>query len=160
MKENRERCLTAGMDDYISKPVRANELLAIVERTASRFSLERRAAEVVSTGNVLDENALLAGVRGDRTLLAELISLFREDSRGMFEDMEETIKHKDALTLASSAHAFVGSLGNFASGEAYETARELEQLARNGQLQDCGTLFASLVERTRRLEDSLSAFRR
>ena len=140
MKEDRERCLDAGMDDYISKPVRATELLAIVERTAARFSLERREEEVVSTDDVLDENALLAGVRGDRTLLLELISLFREDSGVMLEDMKEAIQQKDARALASTAHAFVGSLGNFASGEAYETARELEQRARDDPLQDWGTI--------------------
>ena len=155
MKEDRELCLDAGMDDYISKPVRANDLLAIVERTAVP---ERRSEDFLATGDVFDENALLAGVRGDRALLSELISLFHEDSSGMLEDMEEAIKHRDAPALASSAHAFVGSLGNFASGEAYETARTIEQRAREGQLQDCGTLFAFLVEQTRRLQDRLSTF--
>ena len=158
MKEDRELCLDAGMDDYISKPVRANDLLAIVERTAVQFSPERRSEDFLATGDVFDENALLAGVRGDRTLLSELISLFHEDSSGMLEDMEEAIKHQDAPALASSAHAFVGSLGNFASGEAYETARTIELRAREGQLRDCGTLFAFLVEQTRRLQDRLSAF--
>ena len=76
----------------------------------------------------------------------------------MLEDMEEAIKQRDAPSLAASAHAFVGSLGNFASGEAYETARAIEQLARDGQSQECATLFAFLVEQTRRLEDRLSAF--
>ncbi|GMR22318.1 MAG: hypothetical protein BMS9Abin37_0658 [Acidobacteriota bacterium] len=159
MKEDRELCLDAGMDDYISKPVRANELLAIVGRTAAQFSVERRSERVVTTGKVFDESALLAGVRGDRALLSELISLFHEDSGDMLEDMEEAIKQQDARTLASSAHVFVGSLGNFASGEAYETARRIERLAREGQLQDCGTLFAFLVEQTRRLEDRLGAFK-
>ncbi len=158
MKEDRELCLDAGMDDYISKPVRASELMAIVERTAAQFCVERRSEEVVATDKVFDESALLAGVRGDRALLSELISLFHEDSSEMLEDMEEAIKQQDAPNLASSAHAFVGSLGNFASGEAYETAREIERLARQGRLQNCATLFAFLVEQTRRLEDRLGVF--
>jgi PAS domain S-box-containing protein len=157
--EDRQRCLEAGMDDYISKPVRANELLAIVERTATRFSLARRVpAPASEPRDELDEGALLAGVRGDRALLLELIALFREDASGMLADMEQAISREDVRALATSAHAFVGSLGNFVNEGAYETARELERLARAGQLQDCVPVFTTLVDQTRRLELQLSAF--
>ncbi len=158
-QEGRERCLGAGMDDYISKPVRANELLAIVERTATRFSLARRTeTPPPEDGDLIDETALLAGVRGDRALLLELIALFREDSSDMLGDMKEAIRQQDGGALASSAHAFVGSLGNFVDGGAYDTARELERLARAGLLQKCPPVFATLLDQTRRLELELSAF--
>lgn len=159
LDEDRQRCLEAGMDDYISKPVRANELLAIVERTAERFSLTRRADESPSherTG--LDEKKLLAGVRGDRALLQELIGLFREDAGHMLADMEEALERKDARTLASTAHAFVGSLGNFATGKAYETARQLERLARAGSLSECKPVLDTLIDESRELERQLGAF--
>jgi len=156
MKEDRDRCLEAGMDDFLSKPVRAEELFDLVENVRERFSLEPRLAEPPPAPQVLDRDALLAGVRGDEKLLAELVALFREDAGEMLLDIEEAIKHHDANSLASSAHAFVGSLGNFASRGAYNKAREIERQARAGDLTGCGVLFAALVKETRRLEKTLN----
>jgi PAS domain S-box-containing protein len=158
MKEDRDRCIQAGMDDYLSKPVRATELLATLEKVASRFSIERR-TEASEDGSaplpVLDERALLAGVRGDRSLLLELIAIFKEDSRTMLRDIEEAIAAKDAAGVASSAHSLIGSLGNFAPRRAYAKARALERTAREGELGLASSLFADLLEETERLEAAL-----
>jgi PAS domain S-box-containing protein len=156
MKEDRDRCLRAGMDDYVSKPVRAEELLATIERVASRFSIEPRPEPSSETpAPVVDEAALMAGVRGDEKLLQELIELFLEDSSVMLADMKEAIELEDPSQLASSAHAFIGSLGNFASRRAFGKARELERRAREGDLESARGLFAELVEETARLEEAL-----
>jgi HPt (histidine-containing phosphotransfer) domain-containing protein len=156
MREDRERCLRAGMDDYVSKPVRAEELLATIEKVASRFSLEPRPAPAAeSPAPVVDEEALMAGVRGDEKLLHELIDLFMEDSSSMLTHMKEAIERDDPSELASSAHAFIGSLGNFASRRAFGKAKELERKAREGDLDSAAGLFADLVEETARLEEAL-----
>ena len=97
-------------------------------------------------------------MRSDMNLLKELIALFRKDAHRMLLDMEEAIKHHDSRKLASSAHAFVGSLGNFAAPRALEKARELERRARSGALADCDVLLASLVEENKRLEAALQVF--
>jgi CheY-like chemotaxis protein len=156
MREDRERCLRAGMDDYVSKPVRAEELLATIEKTASRFSIEARPEPSSdSPAPVVDEEALLLGVRGNETLLGELIELFMEDSSTMLADMKEAIELEDSSALASSAHAFIGSLGNFASRRAFTKARELERSARDGDLESARGLFTELVEETARLQEAL-----
>jgi signal transduction histidine kinase/ActR/RegA family two-component response regulator len=156
MREDRERCLRAGMDDYVSKPVRAEELLATIEKTASRFSIEARPEPSSdSPAPVVDEEALLLGVRGNQTLLGELIELFMEDSSTMLADMKEAIELEDSSALASSAHAFIGSLGNFASRRAFTKARELERSARDGDLESARSLFTELVEETARLQEAL-----
>jgi CheY-like chemotaxis protein/HPt (histidine-containing phosphotransfer) domain-containing protein len=156
MREDRERCLRAGMDDYVSKPVRAEELYAAIERVTARFGIEPRpepAAE--SPAPIIDEPALLAGIRGDAALLRELIALFLEDSGPMLAEMEDAIERADASRLAASAHAFIGSLGNFAARRAFARARELERAGREGDLESARVLFPRLVEDTRHLEEAL-----
>ncbi len=156
MREDRERCLRAGMDDYVSKPVRAEELLATIEKVASRFSIEPRPEPSAdSPAPIVDEEALMAGVRGDEKLLRELIDLFMEDSSTMLADMKKAIELENSSELASSAHAFIGSLGNFASRRAFTRARELERKAREGDLEAARGLFTDLVKETARLEEAL-----
>jgi PAS domain S-box-containing protein len=156
MKEDRERCVRAGMDDYVSKPVRAEELLATIEKVASRFSIEPRVRpSLESPAPIVDEGALMAGVRGDEKLLSELIELFAEDSSTMLSDMRDAIERSDSSELASSAHAFIGSLGNFASRRAFAMARALERKAREGDLESAADMFADLVEETEHLQEAL-----
>jgi PAS domain S-box-containing protein len=157
MKEDRLRCLEAGMDEHVSKPVRPEQLLSAIERVAARFSIEPRAEPAAEASEpVLDEAALMAGVRGDGNLLAELIDLFREDSRSMLADMEEAVDKRDSGKLASTAHAFIGSLGNFASRRAYAKARELERRSRAGDLEGARARVLDLAEETKRLEEALA----
>jgi len=157
--EDRALCLAAGMDDYVSKPVRAKELLTIVERIAGRFSLERRPGrDAEPEAPILDEKTLLAGVSGNRKLLAELVALFEEDVRKMLDDMSDAIDREDAEALATAAHAFVGSLGNFACEQAYGKARELERLARDKDLSRSRALFRELERTTSKLQEALRRF--
>jgi PAS domain S-box-containing protein len=157
LREDRERCLLAGMDAYVSKPVRVEELLGAIERVATRFGIEPRPDPLdEASAPVVDVDALRAGVRGNDKLLRELISLFKEDSYTMLADMKEAIEEGDAARLASSAHAFVGSLGNFAARRAFARARELERKARESDWSGMEAVFAALAEETERLEDALA----
>ena len=159
MNEDRLRCFEAGMDDYISKPIRPDELVDTIERVAARFSIEKRGGASSKAKSLsedtLDARRLLAGVRGDRALLAELIEIFRGDSKTMLEEIEAAIEQRNADALASAVHVFLGSLGNFAAKGASEKARELERKARQGDLNESGILFASLAEETKRLIETL-----
>jgi PAS domain S-box-containing protein len=160
MKEDRERCFRAGMDDYVSKPVRAEELLGTIEKVAARFSIEPRLpAPAGSAPPIIDEESLMAGVRGDKKLLLELIDLFAEDSSAMLQHMKEAIERGDSQELASSAHAFIGSLGNFASRRALGKAKEIERRAREWDLDSAASLFPDLVEETNLLLDALGEIR-
>ncbi|HEY7819291.1 MAG TPA: response regulator, partial [Vicinamibacteria bacterium] len=160
MREDRERCFRAGMDDYVSKPVRAEELLATIEKVASRFSLEPRLqAPAGSPAPIVDEESLMAGVRGDEKLLLELIDLFTEDASTMLQHMKQAIEREDSQELASSAHAFIGSLGNFASRRALGKAKEIERRAREWDLDAAASLFPDLVEETDLLLDALGEIR-
>jgi PAS domain S-box-containing protein len=159
MREDRAQCLEAGMDDYVSKPIRTDALVDTIERVAARFSIEKRGGTLSTTSrsvkDALDVEGLMAGVRKDRVLLAELLQIFKEDSKSMLRDIEAAIERGDAEAVAGAAHAFLGSLGNFAAKAAYDKAREIEQRARQGNLAESSLLFAALCEETKKLVDAL-----
>ena len=134
--------------------------IGAIERIATRFGIEPRPDPLdEATAPVVDIEALRAGVRGNDKLLRELISLFREDSYTMLADMKEAIETRDPPRLASTAHAFVGSLGNFAARRAFARARELERRARENDWNGIEAVYSSLVEETERLEDELGRIR-
>src|SRR2546427_1359259 len=101
MAGDRERALQAGMDDYVSKAIRFEELRQGIQRHAPM---------------PLDTTALLDGVGRDGKLLAELIDLFLADTPKLLAGIERAIARGDSATLKEKAHALKGSVGNFDSG--------------------------------------------
>jgi len=98
---------------------------------------DRASATSRETGNgkpVLDRNAALERVEGDAVLLAELANLFVGDCPQMQASIHEALEHGDSDALARAAHTVKGSVANFAAGQAFEAALNLEQTARRGDL--------------------------
>ena len=119
MTSDRERALQAGMDDYLTKPIRSEELRRAIERQAPA---------------VLDIATLLDGIGGDRKLLSELVRLFLADAPKSIARIERAITRGDLKRLQEAAHALKGSVGNFDSGRTLEAVRRLEAVARDSQL--------------------------
>jgi len=136
MEGDRERCLAAGMDGYISKPVEADDLVRTVERAAGAFDASRAAARL----------------GGDENLLRELLELFLADAPRMVSEVRDAIDAKDAEALRRAAHALKGSVANFGAGGAVDAARRLETMGAAGNLADAR---AALSE----LEQALDAFK-
>jgi signal transduction histidine kinase/DNA-binding response OmpR family regulator len=135
MKEDRERCLAAGMDGYTSKPIRTRELENTIEQ------LVRSSKPTVAPGppsgdnrNVIDPAALLEGVAGDRKLLRELIRVFLADSPQRLAEIREALRRRDAEALQRAAHALRGSVGNFGANTAFAASQRLEDIGRTRDL--------------------------
>src|SRR5262249_41485425 len=106
MKGDRERCLAAGMDEDVSKTIKADELFAAIE-FLTRIQPEpaatdeaRRAAEAV-----IDRREALAQVEGDLELLVELAEVFLEDYPRLQAKMADALARRDSAMLAEAAHA-------------------------------------------------------
>jgi PAS domain S-box-containing protein len=156
--EDRRRCLAAGMDGYLRKPIRIAELLGTIEKLVPRPEASRRAAAVAgqAPGSV-DEEQILARVGGSRALLADLVRIFAADSARMLDRIGRAIAARDAAAVAAEAHALKGSVVIFTQGAAAETAAELERRARTGGLAGAEELYGRLQREVGRLGRALAA---
>ncbi len=142
MKGDRERCLAAGMDGYVSKPVSEEALWKAIDAV-----IPDRGADP----GVLDEKAILARMGGDGGLVAELAGLFLEDSARLLREVGEAVGRADAPALKLAAHALKGSLSHFDARAAYNAAYELEEMAYSGDVDGPRRSFAGLVREMDRI---------
>jgi CheY-like chemotaxis protein len=123
MAGDRERAIAAGMDSYVSKPLRADELVAAIERVVP-----------AGASHGFDAAALLRDFSGKKALVADVAAIFLTDAPAMIETLKAAVKNRDPEAVANAAHAIKGSAGLFSKGSAFETARSLEHDARRGEL--------------------------
>jgi PAS domain S-box-containing protein len=155
LKGDRERCLANGMDEYISKPVRAEELLNLIESVTANSRPTDTAVE--ATRAIIDWNLALERVDGDAALLGDLAKLFCEEYPKMLEAVQEAVSGKDAERLERAAHTLKGSVGALGAQEACEAALKLERIARAGDLDDAEEAYEVLVQTIERLKVVLEA---
>jgi CheY-like chemotaxis protein len=136
MREDHARCLEAGMDGYVSKPIRSEELFSAIERVLAivgdggapgRTPERRRPA--ATPASLLDENELLERVDGDRELLLDLVELFYSDLPQRLREADAAVASGDAPEVERIAHSLAGAIGNLAAHRALAAARRLEARA-------------------------------
>ena len=124
-----ERCLAAGMDEYVSKPIRAEALISHVERFA--MPTDSSSSGPAPAFN-LDE--ALQQVDGDRDLLAEIAAIFLSDAPAMMADVAAAVAAGDPAAVSRTAHQLKGSILAFGAAAAAAAAFSLEQSGRAGDL--------------------------
>jgi two-component system sensor histidine kinase/response regulator len=136
MAGDRERCLAAGMDAYVSKPLRPDELFSTIDALVPPSGRKRRGAKSAEnlTAGTVDRAALIERFGGRAHLVRDVVNVFLEDVPAMMARIRQAARARDAAVLGTAAHALKGSIGLFSQGEAYESARQLEQLGRTGNL--------------------------
>jgi CheY-like chemotaxis protein len=167
MASDREQCLAAGMDAYVSKPVRSDELLSAIDTmtvspTAGASPSALRSTPNHTPAGQVDLSALLNGFNGRTDLVKEVIDVFLTDAPAMLTRLKEAVHAWNATEVAAAAHAIKGSAGLFSQGEAYTQAGSLEQRARNGDREGadraCGAIERSvsgLMQELRQIRDRL-----
>ena len=154
LESDREKCLAAGMNDYISKPVKLPELQAVLQQ-ASGFvqplaARKRPDGEPADADAVLDRS-VLAGLRelreeGEPDPAVELIDLFLRDTPPRIQDMQTAIARSDARTLKEAAHGLKGSASNLGAQRLSNLCLALEKLAGDGKLAEAADLFNQVTE--------------
>jgi PAS domain S-box-containing protein len=157
MVGDRERCLEAGMDDYLSKPIRARELLAIIEQVIAGVSMTGDGKQEPAA---VDWAAALERLQGDRELLEELVGVIRQEAPKLLAAVRAAVERGDAPSLKLAAHTLKGSLGNFAAAKAVEAAKRLESMGKQGDLSEARSALATLEREINRFLPALDAWNR
>jgi PAS domain S-box-containing protein len=134
MKGDRERCLAAGMDGYISKPVRAQELYAVIaevigQKPASGSNEFGEAVELPSNGAV-EWSTAMAATAGDLQLLGDVVEAFLEDYPNLLSALEQAIADGNGECWNRAAHTLKGALRHFGAAQAVARAVELEKMGK------------------------------
>jgi two-component system sensor histidine kinase/response regulator len=157
MESDRERCLQAGMDDYLAKPFSAADLFGVMARVlADRPAAEPEPSARGRRESLLDPPTLLAACDNDPTLLRKLIDVFQADAPAALRRIGEAVRERDAPRLREEAHRLRGLLSTFSATTAAEAAR-LEAMGASGQPDLAARALEELTEMVERLGRLLEA---
>jgi len=134
MASDRERCLAAGMDGYLSKPVDPAALFAMVEQRASAVEAPPAAAG----HQTFNEADLLDRLSGDRALMAEVIRLFLEDLPARRAAIDAAVTAGDAIALRAAAHGLRGASATVTATALADAAWALEDMAVKSHFEGAG----------------------
>jgi CheY-like chemotaxis protein len=178
MKEDRERCLAAGMDDYVSKPIQVNELISVLNRTPPFISnapmmssgregtepkdqskapsaqlLESTAQKAQPSPEIIDGSALerLRMTLGKQAhaLLPTLVNTFINDGTRLLNEATQALEQDNAQDLRRAAHTLKSNGATFGAMMLSNVAKQLEQLGREGQFRGA----AELIERAKQRQN-------
>jgi len=157
MKGDMERCVEAGMDAYISKPIKGQDLIATIDRlmdlqiSEAGPAMEHDDAAAV----VFDQDQALEYSGGDRGLLQEIARMYLEDGPSRLGEIREGLEKGDMSVVERAAHKLRGSLGALAAPLATKAAQELESLAAAGDLSNIERAVAALDVEVARLRPAI-----
>ena len=172
LKGDREQCIAAGMDDYVSKPINSAELLHAVERFAHgrasappRLEIQHapgKARKPRGSGAAFKADTFIAAAGGP-DMARQLIEIFAEDSGKFLREASSALATGNSTALYEAAHSLKGMLGVYTATRASESASHLCLLARDGDLfgsralleklkKECGKLGVALAAVKQKLE--------
>jgi CheY-like chemotaxis protein len=156
MKGDRERCLEAGMDGYVAKPIEDAALWAEVDRLVPPEGATSDAASAPdASGGPMNPEAVLARMGGDREAVRQLIEVFRQDCPPLVADIEAAVHDGDAKKLKAAAHTLKGMVAFFAADRATAAALALETLGEAGDLSAAAAAAGALANELTALEPVL-----
>jgi PAS domain S-box-containing protein len=132
----RERCLRAGMEDYLAKPVRAAELFAAIDRVVCGEAVARPGELTAGiTDGLLDPTALLAACDGDAELLRKMCRHFQTFVPGRLAEVSQALRDRDTIRLREAVHKLGGMVSSF-SATAASAAALLGRQGSEGKIEE------------------------
>ncbi|MDY6836714.1 MAG: response regulator [Thermodesulfobacteriota bacterium] len=160
MKGDRDQCLTVGMDDYVSKPIKQEALFqAMARQVLASEKIKPKGADKAASerGDIFNREALLQRLEGNETLCNELLGIFLEDTPGQLEKLKQAVVDNDASQVAFSAHAIKGASANIGAEALEEIAYQLEVAGKDQNMDKAQSFVGKLEGRFEDLMKILSA---
>jgi CheY-like chemotaxis protein len=160
MSGDRDRCLSKGMNDYLSKPVDLGRLADVL----SKWLPGSGAGNVAQTpgqpqgepaGAVFNVEAMLQRLMGDRQLASTILKGFLQNVPSQLNHLRARLEESDAPGARSQAHALKGAAATVAAERLCGAALAMERAAAAGQLDCCGELLSRAVEETERFKSTV-----
>jgi CheY-like chemotaxis protein len=158
MKEDREKCLGAGMDDYVSKPIQLRDINEAIQRHMERgVSMEKNSllTDPATGEGVFNRKELLGRLDGNEKLLREIVEVFSKDIPLQMERLKGALQNGEAAVIQRQAHTMKGAAANINAELMRKAAWEVEMAAKEENWQKVRSLVQALEER---FEDLQSFF--
>lgn len=180
MRGDRDKCIAAGMDNYISKPIDAKKLIRLLERHAKEAQQKRKAtnesAGISLSGSqsvfgrvqtnktqamptdkqpLIDMRAALKRTGNDIEILNDMVNYFFEDASNLVRDVRERSEKGDAEETARAAHSLKGLCANFNAHSATQAARTVEDIGHSGDLSNVAEAIKILETELTELTEAL-----
>ncbi len=172
MKGYRDECLVAGMDGYVAKPMRRNDLINEIAAVIPGFLLDGASVPVEGPARrdlpparhdapAFDSAALLESMGGNRAMLAEMVRLCLDvDAPRLLGNLRAGLEQRDFQAVEHAAHGLKGLVGEFHAPAAHAAARQLEQTGHEGNAELLEPQAERLLREFERLTTALQKFLR
>jgi HPt (histidine-containing phosphotransfer) domain-containing protein len=166
LQGNRKKCLNAGMNDYISKPI---NMKALAEKLAQwlpaeedcRRSQSRASAQTPSEPEaqrqspVYDRDGFLDRLMGDEEMAQTMIEIFLDDIPKQIESLKRSLEASDAETVKRIAHSIKGAAANIGGKVLRELAGEIEKACKDGNFESVNDCYPELEHQFNRLKEAI-----
>jgi len=159
LKGDREKCLTAGMDDYIAKPIHPKKLYDLIEKWVNEpegMHESELVHESIPKNDIFDKNSFIERLLGDEDLAKEITKGFLEDSLRQINILKEAVDNKNADMIHSQAHSLKGAAANISATVLKELAYQIEIAGQTKDLIKAASLIPKLDEQFEVLKKKLS----
>src|SRR5437879_6301146 len=155
MNRDRERCLAAGMDGFLSKPIDPHMLFAVIERQEAGGPAKMPANDAPVA---FDKRALRERLSGDEQLMADVIHPFTDDCPARLSAIGAAVERRDRESLRTAAHALAGSAANLSATGLFEAARVLERIGAESRMDAAEAAWRRLSAEAVNVLDALRRF--
>jgi PAS domain S-box-containing protein len=160
MRGDRERCLRAGMDDYVSKPIRAKRLFDVIQSLLGETVREASPSQPQVAPTDFRWEAALKSMTGDLKLIRVVVEAVLSEAPRLVSEIHQAINNRDSARLRLAAHTLKGSVRYFGETKALEEAERLEVLGKNGDFTGADKTLLSLQSEVSRLVPALRDYLR